>query len=49
MGLTSFLYHCARCSADCSAVSRGHTIHRLGSHLKGRVLARAGFWRWLWR
>ena len=49
MTLTSFLYHAARCSADCRAISRGHFTRRLRNRAKGRILARLGFWRFLWR
>ena len=49
MTLTSFLYHAARCSADCRAISRGHATRRLRNRLVGRALGRLGFWRRLWR
>ena len=51
MRRTSTLYRMARLSADVDAVASGkpkRVVHRVGSHVKGRVLARLGFWRFLW-
>ena len=52
MTLTSFLFKAARLSADASAVASGHPkriIRRVKNHVVGRVLTRAGFWRFLWK
>jgi hypothetical protein len=52
MKLTTFLYKTARLSADLSAATSGHPkriVRRVKNHVVGRALARAGFWRALWR
>lgn len=49
MGVTSFLFRTARTSADVDAVRKEHVIRRVKNHIVGRVLARAGVWRRLWR
>ena len=52
MSLVSLLFRIARLSADVKAVSSGDSS-RLGRRAKnkllGRLLGRAGLWRWLWR
>lgn len=52
MKLSSALFKAARLSRDLAAVSSGKP-RRLGrrvkNHVVGRVLARTGFWRWLWK
>lgn len=50
--LTSQLYRAARISNDVSAITSGnpHRIaRRARNKAKGRLLARAGFFRWLWK
>lgn len=52
MKLTSLLYRAARLSADVDAVTSGdpkRVNRRIKNKLVGRGLARAGFWRWLWK
>jgi hypothetical protein len=52
MSLTSFLFRLARLSADARALGSGrprHVARRAKNRLLGRGLARAGFWRRLWR
>lgn len=49
MGITRALFKAARLSADARAVSRGRAGQRVTNRLVGRALARAGFWRRLWR
>jgi hypothetical protein len=53
--LSRILYSAARTANDVEAVEAavgGHPKRlerRLRNRLKARVLARFGFWRWLWR
>lgn len=47
--LTTNLYRLARLSATARAVREGRTGRRAKNILIGRALARAGFWRRLWR
>lgn len=52
MGIVNFLFRLARLSADAKAVSSGdpkRITRRAKNKLLGRGLARAGFWRRLWR
>lgn len=56
MRFSSFLYRAARISRDAEAVSRSaetgnpeYVARRVKNHILGRALARAGFWRKLWR
>jgi hypothetical protein len=52
MNLTRALFHAARLSATASAVASGHPrriARRAKNIVVGRALARAGFWRRLWR
>lgn len=52
MKLSSSLYGAARLSRDAQAVLSGKPhkiVRRVKNHVVGRALARAGFWRWLWR
>jgi hypothetical protein len=49
--LTSQLYRAARVSNDLGAIASGdprRMARRATNVAKGRALARAGFWRWLW-
>ena len=46
--LTSCLYCVARLSATGRAIRHHRLAHRLLNIGKGRLLARAGFWRLLW-
>jgi hypothetical protein len=51
MSVTNDLYRVARLSADARALSSGNPrriARRVGNHVVGRALARAGFWHWLW-
>ena len=52
MGLVSVLFWLARLSADAKAVTSGDPA-RIGRRAKnkivGRLLGRAGLWRWLWK
>lgn len=45
MSLTRFLFTIARLSADGRAVRRGRVGPRIANRVKGRALARVGFWR----
>jgi len=45
MSLTGWLFKAARLSADGRAVRRGRAGQRIGNRVKGRALARVGFWR----
>jgi len=50
--LSRFLFRAARVSRDLAAVSSSHPkriSRRIKNHVVGRVLARAGFWRFLWK
>ena len=47
--LTSTLYKLARLSATARAIRTGHAARRAGNIIKGRALARLGFWKFLWR
>jgi hypothetical protein len=52
MKLTSWLFRAARLSADLDALASGdpkRMARRGKNKLAGRVLARAGLWRWLWK
>ena len=52
MSLTSKLYKAARLSATAKAVSSGDPdkMARRGKNiLVGRMFARGGIWRWLWK
>lgn len=46
------IYRIARTANDLSALVSGNPqriVRRVKNHIVGRVLARAGFWRWLWK
>jgi len=52
MKLTSLLYKAARMSATATAVTSGkpsRVARRIKNKAVGRVLARSGFWRALWK
>lgn len=52
MKLTSFLFQAARLSADAEALASGNPkriARRIENKIKGRLLARLGFWRLLWQ
>jgi hypothetical protein len=50
MGLTSALCRLARLSADARALgSPTSAVRRVKNKAVGRLLARGGIWRWLWR
>jgi hypothetical protein len=52
MRLTSLLFRAARLSATAGALASGHPkriVRRVKNITVGRVLARAGVWRRLWR
>ena len=46
---TGYLYRAARLSADLDAAKRGRLHKRIINRAIGRSLARAGFWKGLWR
>jgi hypothetical protein len=51
MRISRFFYRAARLSRDVEAVSSGNPeriARRAKNKVIGRMLARAGFWRWLW-
>jgi hypothetical protein len=46
------LYRVARVVNDITTATSGNPhriLRRVKNHIVGRVLARAGFWRWLWK
>jgi hypothetical protein len=50
--ITSDLYRAARLSNDLETLSSGdpkRVARRARNIAKGSLLAKAGFWRWLWR
>lgn len=50
--LTSLLFRTARRADDLEALASGNPKRierRVKNRLVGRALARAGFWRWLWK
>lgn len=49
MSLTNLLFKAARASATGRAVRKGHAGRRAKNIVVGRALARAGFWRQLWK
>ena len=49
MTLTQLLFRAARASATGRAVRTGHAGRRAKNIVVGRALARAGFWRQLWK
>jgi hypothetical protein len=52
MSLSRNLYRAARLARTAEAVGSGNPrrIRRRGKNIVvGRALARAGFWRWLWK
>jgi muconolactone delta-isomerase len=52
MGLTNSLFKLARFSADVSAIASGkprRIVRRAKNKAVGRLLARGGVWRRLWR
>lgn len=52
MNIVRLMFKSARIAADISAAASGHPhkiVRRVKNHVVGRVLARAGFWRWLWK
>lgn len=52
MRLSNFLFKTARITRDLEAVSSGkpkRIERRAKNRIVGRALARAGFWRWLWK
>jgi len=52
MNLSNFLFKAARMSATASALASGHPrriVRRAKNIAVGRVLARAGIWRRLWK
>jgi hypothetical protein len=46
---TNTFYRAARLSADVDAARRGRLHKRVMNRAIGRTLARAGFWKGLWR
>ena len=52
MKLSRALFRAARISRDLEAVSSGkprRIERRAKNRIVGRLLVRAGFWRWLWK
>ncbi|MFZ0178689.1 MAG: hypothetical protein WAL84_02305 [Candidatus Dormiibacterota bacterium] len=49
MTTTELLYRAARMSANLRAVKNHRVVKRVRNIAVGRLLARAGFWRRLWR
>ena len=52
MRLTSWLFRAARAGADGDALASGKPdkiARRAKNKAAGRLLGRAGFWRWLWK
>ena len=50
MRLYRLLYRAARTANDVDAVTHPKRLRRRATNkLKGRLLRRSGFWRWLWR
>ena len=52
MKLSRMLFRAARVSRDLEVVSGGkprRVARRVKDRVVGRALAKAGFWRWLWR
>ena len=49
MTVTSLLFRAARTSATVHAATTGHLTRRAKNIAVGRVLAKAGFWKGLWR
>ena len=52
MSIVSFLFRLARLSADAKAVASGDPARigrRAKNKLLGRLVGRAGVWRWLWK
>jgi hypothetical protein len=50
--LASWLYSLARTTNDVETLASGdrkRIARRAKNKLEGRMLHRAGFWRWLWR
>jgi hypothetical protein len=50
--LAGFLFGAARLTRDAAAATSGsprRIVRRAKNHVVGRVLARAGFWRRLWK
>lgn len=50
--LSPILYKAARTARDVEAVSSGdpkRIERRAKNRIVGRLLGRAGFWRWLWK
>jgi hypothetical protein len=43
------LYRAARVSATARSIRTGHGGRRAKNIVTGRLLAKAGVWRWLWR
>lgn len=52
VSLSSYLYRAARLSRDAKAITSGSPrkiVRRVKNHAVGRVLARTGIWRPLWK
>jgi hypothetical protein len=52
MKLTRTLYRLARLSNDLGALTSGspkRIRRRAANKVKGRILQKIGFWRWLWK
>jgi len=50
--LTRTFYHLARLSNNIGAITSGNPARmrrRATNLVKGRILRRLGFWRWLWK